>query len=326
MAAPAQKLCTNCGIDVSKKPRTKDAMGRYFCEPCDAKLQAAKAAPPAGPSRTPAAPPATFDLEPMEGALISEAAASPVKAVAISTGVCDACAAPMPAGAKVCFNCGFNTETGKLLKTKVIKERAPKLKRPKKMIHVGAGGAFLIATVLQAIPFTLWVMNPDEAAFGMIFMVIAALLNIVTGVMILFTPFQAGEYGWGIVILIAHFVPILGQILILYYLFGVTERGSVKGLFLACILGVAAFAVMFIQRSEELKERRESGSHSLGGTALPSDASWSQDHNGDNSASKARRPQWANQFGPSPFFRAVPAQIPCGTPGAPASCSPRRGS
>jgi hypothetical protein len=46
MSAPiAEKICIVCKQDCSKKPRSKDAMGRYVCDGCISKVQAKASAP-----------------------------------------------------------------------------------------------------------------------------------------------------------------------------------------------------------------------------------------------------------------------------------------
>lgn len=55
MSVPsASKICGICHSDCSRKPRAKDAQGRYYCEECLAQRQAEASlragAEPAGPS------------------------------------------------------------------------------------------------------------------------------------------------------------------------------------------------------------------------------------------------------------------------------------
>lgn len=103
MSTPAPaKVCMKCGVDVSTKPRVKDAQGRYLCQPC-----AAKAAPAAGGSQ-PAKPAPPKDLLTQ---LIDEA----VQKVAE---LCPHCQNPLQKGAKICVGCGTDLATGKKLRTR----------------------------------------------------------------------------------------------------------------------------------------------------------------------------------------------------------------
>jgi hypothetical protein len=58
------KVCVLCKQDVTALKRVKDPAGRYYCEPCYAKAQAAKVAPPhqAGPQSNPIPPSAPATL------------------------------------------------------------------------------------------------------------------------------------------------------------------------------------------------------------------------------------------------------------------------
>lgn len=126
-ATQPTKVCVVCGVDVAAKPRVKDAQGRYVCKgECEAKL-ASKAPATAKPTlkSSPAAGTTTsLGADDIMGSLLS---ASPV----LSGKPCAACGSAMKAGAVVCTNCGTNVETGKKLKTAIIKEKeekAPKVK------------------------------------------------------------------------------------------------------------------------------------------------------------------------------------------------------
>lgn len=57
MAVVIEKRCTICGLDVSQVKRTKDAVGRYYCDPCYTAAAASKVA--VQPTVTAAAAPAT---------------------------------------------------------------------------------------------------------------------------------------------------------------------------------------------------------------------------------------------------------------------------
>ncbi len=130
-AESASKICVVCGQDVAGKPRVKDAAGRYMCAgACQEKAAAAAkaAAKPAPAPRAvtppPKAPPVAKPAG--EGSVLGDLiSSSPM----LNSAMCSECGNPMPGGAVICTRCGFNTQTGKALKTAVIKEKA--VKEPK---------------------------------------------------------------------------------------------------------------------------------------------------------------------------------------------------
>lgn len=101
-----QKICTLCGEDCSQHARIKDPSGHYYCKTCHQAALERKAS-----METPLAPPpAVMDGEPFDVmaqiALDAEASASSVAA-------CSSCFRPLPAGATLCTNCGFDLRTGR---------------------------------------------------------------------------------------------------------------------------------------------------------------------------------------------------------------------
>lgn len=135
------KLCTVCGMDVAKRPRVKDARGRYFCEPCFAKTQvgvgsggagsASAAHPtPVPPVSTAAANSAPAGVIPEgvvgrgeSGRLVMRRAAPKEERIGIDDGgldrsgdtweTCPDCAMPVRKEADVCLACGFNRKLGR---------------------------------------------------------------------------------------------------------------------------------------------------------------------------------------------------------------------
>lgn len=130
------KICQICKEDCSKKPRVKDAQGRYSCEACvaqrkaEAALLAGADPKPAPESRHPSKPgpkPATPEPIPLalddadspSAGFWDEAPSSaPAPAAAAPTARCGSCGAPMRGGAVVCTLCGYNSQTGKKMKIK----------------------------------------------------------------------------------------------------------------------------------------------------------------------------------------------------------------
>ena len=110
-APTTAKLCIKCGQDCSKRPRTKDARGRYICQECMTRAQAARAA-------AVAAPPPPVDDEPifaLDDAALSAATAAAGKIERPRS--CGNCGMVMGGGAVICTRCGLNTSTGKVLGT-----------------------------------------------------------------------------------------------------------------------------------------------------------------------------------------------------------------
>lgn len=116
--AAVSKVCQVCGTDVSASPRVKDPTGKYFCKPCAEKAQAA--------APTPAARPAA--ARPTASAAGSDDVMSKLVTEALSnTGEqCPSCSRPMPKGGIICAYCGFNRDSGKQAKTRVLQPEAPK--------------------------------------------------------------------------------------------------------------------------------------------------------------------------------------------------------
>lgn len=124
MAESGVKSCSVCGIDVSGKPRVKDAAGRYMCSDCVQKAKAARGAQtapkPKPPVTTTAAP--TGDEDNSFLLNLGGKASMAAKGVVL----CTECGRALEHGAVVCVGCGFNTVTGKRLQIKVHKPEKDK--------------------------------------------------------------------------------------------------------------------------------------------------------------------------------------------------------
>jgi hypothetical protein len=103
--APA-KVCILCGADCSKRPRVKDAQGRYSCKECLER-------------HTQTAPPPADDLIPSD-LLAIEASAAP----AAGLQVCPNCQSSMPHGAPICIQCGFDSRKNAIINTNQSVEKA----------------------------------------------------------------------------------------------------------------------------------------------------------------------------------------------------------
>lgn len=147
------KVCSMCGQDVSGKPRSKDAQGRYVCAECmKGKAPAAKAAPKtekAGSGEDNA-----FLLD-----LGGPSAAANVE-------LCPGCQRQLKVGAKICTLCGFNVAEGRALKTRISKDKAPKEKGEKVKKEMGPFGKFFLGQVLPVgIPCGLFLGTGNMTAF-----------------------------------------------------------------------------------------------------------------------------------------------------------------
>jgi hypothetical protein len=114
------KSCSICGVDVSSKPRAKDAQGRYVCQECVAKARQTKDIqqnPPKPPAKPGAdAPPAgdnAFLLSLGAKNAVAEAGTKP----------CPECGRALTSEAIVCVGCGYSFERGKRLQVKVLKAK-----------------------------------------------------------------------------------------------------------------------------------------------------------------------------------------------------------
>lgn len=114
------KTCTVCGIDVTGKPRTKDAQGRYICKDCFDKARATQSAlknppPPPGAAQSGSASPAIEDNSFLLGMGAKNAIAES------GTKPCPECGRALTTDSVVCVGCGYNTATGKRMAVRVLK-------------------------------------------------------------------------------------------------------------------------------------------------------------------------------------------------------------
>ncbi|MCL4741607.1 MAG: hypothetical protein KJZ54_05315 [Phycisphaerales bacterium] len=117
MADGTAKVCVICKQDCSGRPHVKDKQGRYACRACIEKQQARSASKPT--------------LQPQPGGMDPVMARLVEGSVAVKSTPCPQCSSPIPPGGVVCVQCGFNTETGKSMRTRVTVEE-PEKKKGKK--------------------------------------------------------------------------------------------------------------------------------------------------------------------------------------------------
>lgn len=255
----AAKVCIVCGANVAGKPRVKDAAGRYMCAgECQKKAEAeslarsearerAKLQPPPPPKAGPVVKSAAAAKESnLLGDLISS---SPM----INAAACTACGNPMPGGAVVCTRCGFNSQTGKNLKTAVIKEKEKKEAKlkPQKYNNKYAMGEvgtpfwkiFVIETVILSAVGCLPLVGAEGFTIGYIIIGLASLVAWIGGTI---AAFKNDQTLWGICG-IGQIVPILNlfaAIGFLIYNLLFNEDKNSRALYLASLIGFVVFGIM----------------------------------------------------------------------------------
>ncbi len=263
MSTTQAKTCIVCQQDVSSKPRSKDAHGRYVCKECEAKAVATGAAKRASDS----AHAAKTESKPEPLAASKPPARSESKGGANAGGYdlfadvpqpCPSCSAPMKNNASVCTICGFNKETGQALRTRVSAEKGAKkpagdFKLPVSWDIIAGAMAGLIVLAGVAACVTASAIIP--------FYIILSINGLISYVMTIVIPFQDSEQKWGAYNLLAPFgavfffaigSPIRGllwaiayPIAVLYYVFAVNYRASLRKVYLAGI-GGSIFLVILV--------------------------------------------------------------------------------
>ncbi len=114
------KVCSKCGVDVSGKPRTKDAQGKYLCASC------AKGGVAPAPAKTskPAKPATGLAGEFEDNSFLLNVGSKPA-----SFAECPGCQRPVPEGAKICTMCGYDIANGRVLKTRLGTDKIAKDKK-----------------------------------------------------------------------------------------------------------------------------------------------------------------------------------------------------
>lgn len=262
------KQCAVCGSDLSGKPRVKDAQGRYACVgDCAEKVMkqarnAAKAAaeapkpeivvrtnavlsPTVGVTSRPEAAAARFKAGREDDGSVLNALidSSPM----LNAQKCDGCKLPIPNGTLVCTHCGYNTQTGKKLKTQVAK--APKEKkeapigklRPSSRFAGGSDGMSYAAllgiyTAVFAVVLGIATTTPSGLLLSVAVLGIASVAVWIGGLVV---AFREGQMLWGILALI----PGVNFICWIYYLVLCPSR-RLKALAGATVIGSLLLGVL----------------------------------------------------------------------------------
>jgi hypothetical protein len=209
------KICTNCHLDCSTRPRVKDRAGRYICRDCLKQMKATgqTLAPPRA-ARHAAAATAGSDQDVM-AALVDDA-------ITRQPAACPHCGVPGKAGMILCVHCGYNSATGRTVHTRVTKEKAPKEER-----RVGGGGGSDVGAIAAGVSFlvlggvfALAFTNPD-AAVG--YLVLQSLFGLVVSILVLVFAFMEDA--------MTGFLTLCVPFYILYFVYGKCENAYVKSLF-----------------------------------------------------------------------------------------------
>ncbi|MBS0197258.1 MAG: hypothetical protein JSR77_10915 [Planctomycetes bacterium] len=138
--ADEPKLCSVCGIDVSGKPRAKDAQGRYTCAECLEKAKQTRQTQQNPPKPAPAA--AAVNPEDDNSFILDIGG----KALGAKGGkACPNCGRIVAEHTVVCIGCGFNTTTGKQVQIKVMKAK----KEKGDAAPTGSGGLGIVGDFLS---------------------------------------------------------------------------------------------------------------------------------------------------------------------------------
>ena len=118
------KICSVCGLDCGSGQRTKDAKGNYVCAACIERAKTTKSALKAPPPAKPARAGASSADDAADNAFLLELGG---KTQALEGGTpCTSCERILNKGDTVCLGCGYDTNAGRKVRTKI--EAAPKAK------------------------------------------------------------------------------------------------------------------------------------------------------------------------------------------------------
>lgn len=121
-AGGGAKTCSICGVDVSSKPRAKDAKGRYVCQDCFNKAKQTKVVQQTPPTpKAAAGAPGTPEGDADNAFLLGIGSKHSV--AESGTKPCPECGRALTSDAAICVGCGFDFAKGKRMQVKVLKAR-----------------------------------------------------------------------------------------------------------------------------------------------------------------------------------------------------------
>ncbi len=256
---PAEKICIVCGVDCADRPRMKDSKGQYACRSCvEAKKRPRpqqKPTPPIEPIAIAEEPApavgggAGFDMDQFLGGVETG------DAEAVS--YCPNCGAPRAAGAVVCMDCGFNSETGQAINTKVLKAKAKKEKRERTAPRLSGGVLFALIALGMVAGIALLAQVSEEAAIAAA--LIAGVWQLVAYVIMVFAAFKDEDKFWGIIGAL-FWIPLAGGLcalsFALYYCTIGSSRGSLKLNYWAAVLAGVIVVVTIASKDLSLISQR----------------------------------------------------------------------
>lgn len=149
----SEKVCVLCGQSCAGQARIKNAQGQYAHQAC-AQAQQAKAAKPSAPAKVDLGQ----DDDDLMGALLDDLPAPEAEAASAGGARvgCPGCGSALVPGQVICMTCGFNTQSGKAGKTRVVN---PKQAKPagesglagKAGEFAKAGTTFLLGSLLGGV-------------------------------------------------------------------------------------------------------------------------------------------------------------------------------
>lgn len=223
------KICINCRLDCSTRPRVKDRAGRYVCRDCLKQMKATGQTLPPPPAARASLPAPSKSEQDVMAALVDEA-------VTRQPDSCPHCGVPSKKGAVLCLHCGYNRETGKTVHTHI--ERAKRESQPKerRTVQVAISGTVMFFSLcgLLGLLLTGAVMEPTLAP---VYILGWLVLGLVAFIYLVVAAFVDGDVAYGIVALVSILLPIVG-LANLYYAFVVSERGGLKAVYGAYLLGM----------------------------------------------------------------------------------------
>lgn len=237
--APAQKICTICGLDCSNKPRTKDAQGRYVCKECMQRAQSAQLAKQdAANPKAPTGPaPVAAASDQGDNAFLLDIVEAPK--VREGQKPCPSCGKGVNEGQILCTSCGFNMKTGERALINVLKP--VEIRDKSERNRSGGGGGINIPEWAPGVIPTILIVgvflagyqteNPMLMAIAFICAGVFALVTFVTGIV---TAFREGDSTAGIIMICSPLCGFLG-LYTLYWVYAKCDSGVLKWMY-GCML------------------------------------------------------------------------------------------
>lgn len=263
------KLCVVCGKDVAGKPRVKDAAGRYTCVgDCQQKhvesmkqsvvpAKGAGTASAGGASKSASVSAASVPRSD-EGSMLNDLISqSPM----LKAGKCEQCGSIMPQGGVICTRCGFNTKTGKSVRTAVFVDKEKKTSKSAEA--ASEAGSKVMAVLRSPIIFGSMIaiglgvvgfVGVQVPEFTLVAFSIVGIVYLVSIIWGLIDACQEQEYTWaGLMIyhVIGGFIPfgilrfgsIIGFFATVGYIVFVCDRPVLKSMYIGSFLAFAGSAL-----------------------------------------------------------------------------------